>query len=269
MRRCRMKVGLIQMDVALGQPDANRDKVLKMVDQAVDRGAQLVVLPELWTCGYDLKKIDHYAESPNGPTLARLQNKAREKGIYLFAGSIPERLGEGIYNTCFIIGPQGKILGKYSKVHLFGLMGEQQYFRPGSAGCLVDTPAGKTGVVICYDIRFPEMARNLVLQGARVLVVPAQFPEPRAAHWMILNQSRAIENQIYVLAVNRVGSDEKSTFFGRSMVVDPWGEVKALGGSGEEVIVADIDPGLVDKVRQTIPCLKDRRPEIYFAGQGF
>ncbi|MHB8170844.1 MAG: carbon-nitrogen family hydrolase [Thermincolia bacterium] len=258
-----MKVALIQMDLGLGQPEDNRSRALELIDQAVEQGAEWVILPEMWTCGYDLKRLEHYAEGVNGPTVTRLRKKAEEAGIYIFAGSLPEKQGEGIFNTCFVIGPQGEILGKYSKIHLFSLMEEQQYMRSGEASCLVETPLGKVGVIICYDLRFPELARRLVLQGARVLVVPAQFPEPRADHWRILNQARAVENQIYVLAVNRVGKDEKNTFFGQSMAVDPWGEVAALGGDGEEVILIDLDSNLIDKVRRTIPCLKDRRPELY------
>ena len=258
-----MRVALIQMDIALGEPEVNRLRALKLIDQAVDRGAHWVILPEMWTCGYDFRKLEDYTEGLNGPTINGLRKKAKETGIYIFAGSLPEKLSEGIYNTCFIIGPQGNILGKYSKIHLFGLMDEHKFLRPGEATCLVDTPLGKVGVIICYDLRFPELARSLVLQGARVLVAPAQFPDPRSAHWRILNQARALENQVYVLAVNRVGKDEKNTFFGQSMAVDPWGEVAAVGGAGEEVIMVDLKPRLIDVVRRAMPCLKDRRPELY------
>ena len=258
-----MKVALIQMDIALGEPEVNRLRALELIDQAVDRGAHWAIFPEMWTCGYDFKKLKDYTEGVNGPTITGLRKKAAETGIYIFAGSLPEKLSEGIYNTCFVIDPQGNILGKYSKIHLFGLMDEHKFLRPGAATCLVETPLGKVGVIICYDLRFPELARRLVLQGARVLVAPAQFPDPRAAHWRILNQARALENQVYVLAVNRVGNDKKNTFFGQSMAVDPWGEVVAAGGAEEEVVLVDLKPRLIDVVRRAMPCLKDRRPELY------
>jgi predicted amidohydrolase len=148
-------------------------------------------------------------------------------------------------------------------MHLFRLMAEEKYLAPGEAATLADTPWGKIGMAICYDLRFPELFRRYALGGAQLILVPAEWPHPRRAHWQTLLRARAIENQCFVAACNRVGTTGNSTFFGASAVIDPWGETLIEGGEAEMILTVTIDLALVDSVRRRIPVFEDRRPELY------
>ncbi len=258
-----LKLALVQMDIELGNVEANQRKALNLIQEASRLGAKVVALPELWTTGYDLKNIKDLAYKSHDNTLNSLTELAKNLKIDIFTGSIAELDGDNIYNTAYYINSNGEILNKYRKIHLFKLMDEHKYLSSGTELKAFQTEFFKAGTMICYDIRFPELARKLSIDGATILLIPAEFPEPRKNHWRILNMARAIENQVYVVAINRVGQDQNSTFFGSSMIIDPWGEIVAEGGPDEEIIIADIDLTLVDKVRQTIPALKDRKPEYY------
>lgn len=259
-----IKVALLQFDIQFGDPAANREKVQKMLGEAVSRGARLVALPELWTTGYALDRLKKLAEEEEAkPSVEFLQQTARREKIWIFSGSIVEKAGEKFYNTSYIIGDDGVIAGRFRKVHLFSLMDEDKYFAAGDGICVVDTPFGKAGTVICYDIRFPELTRKVAAQGAVLTVIPAEWPHPRREHWRILNRARAVENQNFVLAVNRVGVSGSTHFCGNSMIIDPWGEVLVQGGEEEAVIMAELDLSQVEKVRNTIPCWRDRRLDVY------
>lgn len=259
-----MKVALIQMDIALGDVAANRAKAMAMLAEGVGRGAELLVLPEMWTTGYALEEIHNLAEPPGGPTLAMLRGFARERGVAVVAGSLAESGGGRVYNTAYAIGPDGEVAARYRKIHLIGLMAEDRYLSPGEARCTFDLGFGPAGLIICYDLRFTELPRALALEGCRTLFVPAEWPASRGRHWTALNIARAIENQMFVIAVNRVGRDAANLFCGHSLIVDPWGEVVAEGtGEAEEVIVADVDFAAVEEIRKRMPVFNDRRPECY------
>jgi len=257
-----VRVALIQMDVVLGSPEANRARAARMIGATCSAGCDLVVLPELWTTGYALDRIRDLAEPLNGETAKFLEWLAREYSAYI-VGSIPELDASGrIYNTAVVVGPEG-VAGFYRKVHLFKPMEEHLYFTPGDRVEVLNTRCGPIGVTICYDLRFPELFRKLTLKGARMVVVPAEWPCARVSHWEVLIKARALENQIFVAAVNRVGSDGRYEYCGASMIVDPWGaEVVKLGGV-EAAVVVDIDLATVDRVRKLLPVLEDRRPDIY------
>lgn len=259
-----LKVALLQFDIKLGNPAANRAKVQTMLAEAVHQGAKLVALPELWNTGYALNRIKKLAEGESAkPSVEFLQNIAKQEKLWIFSGSIVEKAGEKFYNTSYIIRDDGTIAGKFRKIHLFSLMDEDRFFAAGDEICVVDTPFGKAGTLICYDLRFPELTRKVAALGAVLMVIPAEWPHPRLEHWRILNQARAIENQNFVLAVNRVGVSGNTNFCGNSMIIDPWGAVLAQGGEEEAVIIAELDLSQVEKVRNTIPCWQDRRPEVY------
>ena len=258
-----LKVALIQMDIELGKVEVNQSKALNLIHEASRLGAKVIALPELWTTGYDLKNIKALAYKSHDKTLRLLRELAEMLKINIFTGSIAEFDGDNIYNTAYYINSEGHILNKYRKIHLFKLMDEHKYLSSGTELKVFQTESFKAGTMICYDIRFPELARKLSIDGATILFIPAEFPEPRKNHWRILNMARAIENQVYVVAINRVGQDQNSIFFGSSMIIDPWGEIIAEGGSDEEILIADIDLTLVDKVRHSMPAMKDRKPEYY------
>lgn len=166
-------------------------------------------------------------------------------------------------NTIYVFDRQGNEAAEYSKIHLFRLMDEEKHLVSGDRVGEFTVEGVPAGMMICYDIRFPELARRLALVGAKILFVPAEWPHPRLHHWRTLLQARAIENQMYVVACNRVGVSGSTEFFGHSMVIDPWGEVIAEGGESEEIIHASVSLDLVDEVRTRIPVFEDRRPQLY------
>ena len=200
-----------------------------------------------------------------------------DPGIYLLLGSMAEQrvLPDGsideqrCHNTSAFYGPDGKLRAVYRKMHLFRLMAEEQYLTAGSRPGLIPTPWGcPAGVAICYDLRFPELLRQYALQGARLLFLPAEWPHPRLTHWQTLLRARAIENQMFVVGCNRVGSSKGSTFCGHSAVVDPWGELVIEGDERPGLLTATIDTALADEVRARIPVFADRRPELYAPAAG-
>ncbi len=256
-------VASLQMDVADKDRDRNIEKAVEMISEANKRGCRFVLLPEMFATSFRYEYIEEIAQPLPGAAVAPLMEAARQYGLTILAGSVPEREGEHIYNSSVLIAPDGSIAGVYRKIHLFPLMGEDEKLTPGNDLVVLDTELGRMGLMICYDIRFPELARSLVSLGAEILVVPAQFPYPRLDHWRALLQARAIENQCFLLATNRVGRYEQTRFFGHSCLYDPWGELRFSAGDEEGIVWGELDTAKVTEVRRKIPCFKDRRPEIY------
>ncbi len=249
------------MDIALGNPKRNREKAIASIEEACRRGSNFVVLPELWTTGYSLKNIRELAEPLDGETITMLLEICSKWKTYVI-GSIAELRNEKIFNTATIAGPEG-LVGFYNKVHLFRLIDEPVYFTPGWSCHVFQTIFGKVGIIICYDLRFPELARKVALDGAQILFVPAEWPSPRGAQWRLLLKARAIENQMFIVASNCVGSDEKNTYFGHSVVLNPLGEAIVEGGDAEMILTCEVDMSLIDKTRSFIPCFEDRRSDLY------
>jgi omega-amidase len=262
-----LTISLVQMDCRLGEPDDNFERAAAHVAEASRRGSGLVLLPELWSTAYALDRAPALA-SPlagtpeDGGWFGRFALLARDNKVWL-AGSLLEARAGRFYNCLALYGPDGCLHSVYRKTHLFRLMAEEQYLAPGEDTVVADAPWGKTGLAICYDLRFPELFRRYALAGARLLLLPAEWPHPRRTHWRTLLCARAIENQCFVAACNRVGTTGSNTFFGASAVIDPWGETLIEGGEAEMVLTVSIDLAQVDTVRQRIPIFADRRPELY------
>ncbi|MFD3258919.1 carbon-nitrogen family hydrolase [Paenibacillus lentus] len=258
-------IALIQCDIQMGDPAANRQAVERWMKQAVDAAVKpdLIVLPEMWNTGYALEQIQELADVEGRESGEWISEFALHNGVHIVAGSIAEKRGEEVYNTMRIFESSGKEIASYSKMHLFRLMQEEKHLSSGQSVVTFDLEGQTSGASICYDIRFPELTRTLALQGAKVLFVPAAWPHPRLHHWRTLLMARAIENQMYVVACNRTGQSGKDNFFGHSMIIDPWGEVLAEGGEEEGIITAQIDLSLVDDVRSRIPVFEDRRSSLY------
>lgn len=257
------KISLGQMDIKLGDPAANLVTATRMTEDAKRNGSDAVILPELWSTGYDLNHARRYASSLTSGLFPDLSALAARTGIFIL-GSTLSLLDENKFgNTLTVFSPDGTLLADYSKTHLFRLMDEEKYLTAGDKPVLVELPFGRAGLSICYDLRFPELFRGYALAGAEMIFLPSEWPHPRLSHWQTLVRARAIENQIFMVAVNRVGRDASNEFFGHSMVVDPWGEILAEGGEGEELITVGVDPLKVQEARRRIPILQDRRPEIY------
>jgi omega-amidase len=261
----KWNVALLQMDIAFGQPEANRDTVRKLVGQLAAGGEKpdVVMLPELWDTGYDLPRLDEIADEQGAQAKALFKELARQLQCCVIGGSIAERIDGQVFNTTYVYDRSGELVGRYSKAHLFRLMDEEKYLAAGEKPGLYRLDGQPTGSVICYDIRFPEWIRTYALAGTKVLFVPAQWPNPRLNHWRQLLIARAIENQMYVVACNRVGVGGNTSFFGHSLVIDPWGEVIAEADERQQVLRAEIDLSLVDEVRGRIPVFDDRRPQLY------
>jgi omega-amidase len=260
-----MRVAVIQMDVKIGEPERNRERALTKMNEAVRASEKpdVIVLPEMWNTGYSLENIEEIADVEGEPTHSFASAFAREHGVNVITGSVANKTDTGVRNTIFAYGRNGEKAGEYSKLHLFRLMDEEKYLRQGDTLGELTMDGIAAGMMVCYDIRFPELSRKLALGGAKVLFVPAQWPKPRLHHWRTLMQARAIENQMFVIACNRVGVSRGTEFFGHSMVISPWGDVLAEVGEEEVTLTADLDVSEVDRVRGMIPVFQDRRPELY------
>jgi predicted amidohydrolase len=257
-----LTLSLAQTNVTLGQPDANFERVHAWTAEAARRGSALVLFPELWSTGYDLENWQQHAAPPGAGMFARLSSLAREHHIAI-GGSVLEARDGRAYNAFALFDANGSLLATYRKVHLFRLMDEEKWLAPGERLELVEAEWGLTGLGICYDLRFPELFRAYALRGARLVLLPAEWPSRRAAHWHTLLRARAIENQMFIAACNRVGESKGEHFGGGSALLDPWGEAVVEGGSLETLLTAEIDLAQVDTVRQRIPVFEDRRPDVY------
>ena len=257
----KIKVGIIQFDVRLGDIDRNVATVKRRIPSLVRQGVHLIVLPEMWSTGFANERLKELAEST--PGVLRDLSEVAGRSHLTIIGSLPEKEGDKVYNTAYVVGRDGLIVDAYRKVHLFSLTGEDHYFEAGLKAVVSQTPLGPIGLMICYDLRFPELCRALALRGAKVLVVMAQWPAERLAHWKVLLKARAIENQMFVVGVNRCGRDEGLVYAGHSRVISPYGEVMARGGKRPANLSAIIDFPLLERTRTQIPCLKERIPEAY------
>ena len=249
----------------MGVPYANKKVVAEKTAYAVRQlpKPDVIVLPELWSSGYALDRATELS-SPEGRDEADfLATLARQHGVAFAGGSVLSREGGKIYNHAQLVTSDGKYQGGYNKVHLFRLMHEDTYLGQGHGHFLFTLDNMRCACAICYDIRFCEYIRKLVLLGAEVLFVSAQWPRSRREHWITLLRARAIENQIYVVACNRCGVEKGVAFAGCSAVIAPDGTYLAQAGEEETILSATLDSIAVQKTRNSIPIFKDRVPELY------
>ena len=262
----KLTITLAQIDLAFGNPEANFETVAKSAAEAARRGSDWLVVPELWSTAYDLTHARDYATPTDTGMFTRISNLAQTHQLHII-GSTLSSMSENRYgNTATWYDPAGTQLAQYSKLHLFRLMDEHKYLTAGESPTLVDTAWGKVGMGICYDLRFPELFRHYALQGATLAVLPSEWPHPRLMHWRTLLRARAIENQLFMIACNRVGTVGDTVFFGHSTIIDPWGEIVIEGGEGEMLLTAEIDFGRLPAIRDHIPIFTDRRPDVYALG---
>jgi len=255
-----LTVSLVQMHVRKGAPRTNWPQMQQYTIQAAQQGAQLVVFPELWDAGGAFDKGREIASGLSGGLFAQVVALARQHDIHIL-GSLYEKRGAGVYNTMAVISPRNGVMGAYRKIHLFPLMDEDQWLLPGEAPLVIDMPWGRTGFAICYDLRFPELFRRYAAERADMVIMPMAWPHPRLAHYRTLLRARAIENQCYMIAVNRVGPEEENgaQFFGHSSIIDPWGETVIEVGETEGIFTVTLDLTKVQQVRRTMPALDGMR----------
>jgi predicted amidohydrolase len=253
-----MRISSIQLAANENSKEQTLAHVLSLLQQT--RGSDLVLLPELWPCGaFSSQRFQADAESIDGPILKALRAKAVELKIHLLAGSIVERDAGKLYNTSVLIGPNGRDLARYRKIHLFGYQSEESKLMSGGNDVVVvDLPWGKTGLAICYDLRFPELFRNMVDAKAECFVIASGWPLQRVDAWTLFNRARAHENLAFLFSCNSAGISGGKQMGGNSMIVDPSGKVLACGGTEECIVTADVDFELVRKTRSEFPALNDR-----------
>jgi predicted amidohydrolase len=255
-----VKVAAIQFNITLGDIAQNLSKVSAAIQRVAAQGAQLAVLPEMWSAGYDYKRLAmHAAETPH--VLEKICALAAQYNMVL-VGSLPEEADGKIFNTAYIVD-RGNLCGSYRKLHMFSTMGEDRFLSPGERTLVLPTSVGQLGIAICYDLRFPELFRKMSLDGAEMICLPAEWPKPRQEHWRTLLRARAIENQLFVVAANCCGLQGKLDFFGMSLLLSAKGEVLAEGGGVDTELVATFDYQEMVDYRKQIRCYHDRRPEIY------
>ncbi|MGO1922700.1 MAG: carbon-nitrogen family hydrolase [Jeotgalicoccus sp.] len=262
-----MKIKIFQFQVIDGDIEANLNKVGSLFSETDLSNTDVVILPEMWTSGYDLENIDDYAAKNLNPVKSFITKLAQDNNVTVVAGSIPNKYGEsGVYNTAFTVDNNGALIHEYSKMHLVPMLNEPEYLESGDESAEVFEIYGETcGLVICYDLRFPELFRDLSLSGAKIIFVVAEWPIERTEHWVILLKARAIENQCYIVASNTVGTQSNGTeFAGRSMIINPFGEILAEAEKDtEEVVTTEIDLDYIDQVRTDIPIFESRRKNLY------
>ncbi len=267
-----MRAAAVQLN-STDEYDRNLEAAGRLVRDAAADGAELVVLPEKWTVLGSPDALRSSAEPLDGPALTAASEWARELGIFLVAGSVPEvvRGQDKLANTSVMFGPGGERRAVYRKIHLFDVdVGDVAYResaieQAGGEIALGDADGVQVGLTICYDLRFPELYRILALRGARVITVPSAFTERTGRdHWEVLIRARAIEDQVFIVAAGQIGSAPPHyRSYGRSMIVDPWGVVLAQAADREGFVAADLDFTIQDDVRSSLPSLRHRRPETY------
>ena len=262
-----MKLALVQMEIKERNCAGNTEHGLMLLEEAAKQ-SDLVILPEIWNTGYSLGHLKEEAVTLDGPLLNALCGIAKKYQCSLLPGSLPICKNGLVYNMIPAINKAGKIVYEYGKAHLFGMFEEEKFFAPGESFDAFDLDGVSCGATICYDLRFPEFYRYLALQGAQLIVCPAEWPARRGDGFDLLSRARAFENHVYVAAVNCVGSFKGDPFYGHSRIIDPMNQIIAEGSDNEEIIYAEIDLGKVAKVRKNLNALSDVRFKIMEPGVG-
>ncbi|KAM4575593.1 omega-amidase NIT2 [Fundulus diaphanus] len=267
----KFRLAVVQLQVSSAKAD-NLSRVRRLVKEAAGQGSEVVLLPECFNSPYGTSFFSTYAEKIPGESTQVLSEVASENKLYLVGGSIPEEDGGRLYNSCAVFGPDGEMIVKHRKIHLFDIdvpgkirFQESETLSPGNSLSMFDTPFCKVGVGICYDMRFAELAQLYSRKGCQLLVYPGAFNTTTGpAHWELLQRGRAVDNQVYV-ATASPARDEAASYvaWGHSTVVNPWGEVIAKAGPEETIVYADIDLQYLADIRQQIPITSQRRDDLY------
>ncbi len=260
-KKLKFRAGVVQFDIKSGQVETNLNTALGYLEKLACDNVNLAVLPEMFSCSFDNTNLKKHAKATD-KVVERLCQFAKKNQMAI-AGSLPENKKDQIFNTLVFIGNDGKIKVRYRKMHLFRLTDEHLYYTAGNETVVFDSIFGRIGFMTCYDLRFPELARKLSLQGVQIIIVPAQWPEARKEHWKTLIKARAIENQLFMVCSNRTGKENDLQFPGMSMVVDPIGNVLIQAKNKETCLYADMDLSLLKNARALMPCMTDRRDDIY------
>ena len=267
-----IRFALCQMNV-VDDKEKNLENASSMINESVSKNADFIVLPEMFNCPYSNDKFIEYCEEENNSqTLAKIALLAKENKVYILAGSIPEKEGDRLYNTSYLFDKKGDIIAKHRKMHLFDIdvkgkitFKESDVLTAGDDFTIANTEFGKIGIGICYDVRFPELARLMVENGALILIYPGAFNMTTGpAHWELLFRSRALDNQVYCIGVAPALNEGASYHsFGHSIIANPWGEIIAEADEKESLIISEIDLDEIKRIREELPLLKNKREDLY------
>ena len=269
-----MKLAVYQIRTEIDQ-DETLEKAEKMIAEAAENGAEIVVLPEMFACPYSRKYFKICASLGHEKTLSAMKRWAKENKILLIGGSVPETADGKVYNTCFVIDENGEVIARHRKIHLFEIdnrrmrFSEAATFEPGNEITVFDSKWGKIGVAICFDVHFPEIFRAMAMRGAKLAILPAQFDAVLGApHWKPLAECRADDNQIFFVGASAARHEEFSyKSLGHSLVVDPNGQVIAECDEKEQILYADIDFDMVEEARKGLPIFNHLRQDVYMVAK--
>ncbi len=265
----KLNLAIAQMNVTSANPEANIKKAERWIQQASANGCDMICFPEMWTTGFHWDYLSKHPKA-HEELVKKVSQLAKSYHLWI-AGSMPCMTpSDKVANTFLLFDSDGQVAGQYAKIHLFSLLEEDRHFEPGNQLTVVDSPWGRIGLSVCYDLRFPELFRTYALEGVVLQLLPMAFPHPRLEHWKILSRARAIENQLYFVGINQVGNeffppDQTVTYFGHSAIIDPWGKTIVEGDEkNEDLLCASIDLDRVNCIREEMTVLQDRRPDLYF-----
>lgn len=252
--------------------NATMEKAAAMIKDAADKGADIAVLPEMFNCPYSSRYFRSFAEDENGESLIEMSRWAKKNGIILVGGSVPEKDGDKMYNTCYVFDRDGELIAKHRKAHMFDVQiengvsfRESKHFSPGNEITVFDTEFGKMGVMVCFDIRFPELCRSMAERGAKLIFCPAQFNMTTGPkHWELSLRARAMDNELFFVGASAAryeGFDYEC--WGHSAVASPFGDVITSCDETEQLMLCDIDLAEVDSVRQQLPTFLRLREDLY------
>lgn len=266
-----LKLGQVQLMVGRDKAE-NLRRACVLIRRAAEQGAQLVMLPEMFCCPYENEMFRPNSEEQGGPAQQALSALSRELGIWIVGGTIPEREGKKLYNTCYVYDDQGRQAARHRKIHLFDVnveggqyFMESDTFAPGNDITLLDTPWGRLGLCVCFDLRFKELCRVMTLRGARMILAPAAFNMTTGpAHWELLLRQRAVDNQCFTVGVSPARNEHASyVAYGNSLVSDPWGTVLCRAEADPAILYAQLDFSRLEAVRRQLPILSARRTDLY------
>ncbi len=259
-----MKISCIQMDMRLADPEYNFSHVQTLIEEAMADSPDVLVLPETWNTGFfPRENLTAYCDRDCAKTKEVIGALAKKYGVNIVAGSISSLRDGKVYNTCCVFDRSGDCIASYDKTHRFTPMGEDDFYEAGDHLCRFTLDGVSCAVIICYDIRFPELTRALALPGLDVLFVVSQWPAVRTMHLQTLTRARAIENQMFLACCNSCGTAGETVYGGGSVILDPWGAELAQAGTHEQTVTAQLDLDILKQIRSSIPVFKDRRPELY------
>ena len=259
-----MRVSCLQMNMRLGFPDENFAHAVDLIHAAMVAKPDVLVLPETWNTGFFPKEnLSQLSDRDGELTKVRIGALAKQHQVNIVAGSVSNVRNGKVFNTAMVFDRSGACVASYDKTHLFSPMGENDYYTPGDHLCTFSLDGIRCGLVICYDIRFPELVRSLALQGIDVLFVVSQWPKARIPHLRSLTTARAIENQMFVVCCNSCGTAGETVYGGNSAVIEPFGEPLTLAGETEIIVSANLNMQILETIRSNIPVFQDRRPKLY------